>query len=291
MPNTSPSGFHTHNPFFTQVHQVKVAWDTDMLTNIECGSKKGSKAYLDIHVINRIEPTDECIVPIFEQYPNGYDRALIYDYIPTEVAQFCKQYTIDEIKVEKYDELDEILQEKLQRNIKDYNLDNCIKIQKVRIASPRLDPKMQAKFEAIELEEKDKALAIKRKDTERVRQEALTQTEEMIQKRDQASKKIADQTAKQQATAQAERQAIVDQMKYDARVKEAKGERKRLEELAAGQKALFDNPDYIKLKGFEAAHSNSKLIFGNVPENALVNMGGFATEAAVVTHHINTTDE
>ena len=277
-------GYHTHTPLLDTVHNVKVTWDTDSLSGVECGSKKGSKAFLDIHVINKLSDEDACITRVFREFGPNYDRSLIYDYIPTEVSQFCKQFTIDEIKVEKYDLLDEILMEKLVDNIKTYNLQDCISIKTVRIEAPRLDSQMQKKFEAIELEEKDKALEIKKKETEKVRQDALMEKETMEKRRMQATKVIEAETQKLQASAESERQAIVDNMTEATVRKNADSEKYRLEKLAEGNEKLLSNPNYIKLEGYKSAHSNAKLIIGDVPQNTLMNLG--STSSLEDMHHV-----
>lgn len=270
---TGEPGYHLHIPFITKVYNVKTTWQTDSLTDVVCGSNKGSNAYLDIDVVNKLKHDNYCVTHIISNYGVDYDSSLIYNYVPTEVAQFCKQFTIDEIKVEKYDKLDEILLEKLKKNIDGYGLSDCIEIKKVRIYSPKLDEKMTIKFQAIELEEKDKELAIKKKETEKVQQEALLQKEKMDMERDQEKKRIDSETKKKQVIAQAERQSILDEMEFLKIKKLADSELYRLKLLAEGNKYLYSNENYIKVKGFEAAHSNSKLIFGDVPQNALFGLG------------------
>lgn len=274
-PDSGSPGFHTHIPFITKIHQVKVTWDTDNLDGIECGSKKGgSKAYLDIRIINRLKNDNDCVIPVFKEFGPFYDNKLIYDYIPTEVAQFCKQFTMDEIKVGKYDQLDEILMEKLNKNIKSYNLEKCIEIKAVHIDPPRLEKKMQEKFAEIEIEGKEKELEAKKKETEQVRQEAQLAKEKM-----ELERKI------QQSHGRAAQQEIANQAETNKTKAAADAELYLKTKQAEGNNVLHTEA-FVKMAGYKASHANAKLIFGQVPQNALINMGSVPDEIA---KYMNTT--
>ena len=67
-------------------------------------------------------------------------------------------------------------------------------------------------------------------------------------------------------------------MEYESKKKKADAEKYKVEKLAEGNNLLFSNPNYIRLEAFKATHSNSKLIFGDVPQNALINLGGFSDD-------------
>ena len=79
---------------------------------------------------------------------------MIYDYIPSEVAQFCKNYTLNDIVIREFDKLDEVLLDKLRKNIDSYGLGDCLEIKNVRINRPKLNEQMRKIFESIENEEK-----------------------------------------------------------------------------------------------------------------------------------------
>ena len=73
------------------------------------GSSQGGHAYLDIEVVNKLNSKDDCMLKVIGEHTIDYDRPLIYDYIPSEVAQFCKNYTLDDIVIREFDKLDEVL--------------------------------------------------------------------------------------------------------------------------------------------------------------------------------------
>ena len=86
--------------------------------------------------------------------------------------------------------------------------------------------------------------------------------------------KIQMEIQKKEIESKAERQKIVDMMEFEKKKKVSDAEQYRLEAIAKGNDALFSNPNYIRLKAYESAYSNAKLIFGDVPKNSFFNMGG-----------------
>ena len=106
-------GYHLKIPLITTHYNVQVTWQTDKLTNVICGSSRGGRAYLDIEVVNKLDNSKECILNVIGEHTIDYDKPLIFDYIPSEVAQFCKNYTLDDIVIRKFDKLDEVLLDKL----------------------------------------------------------------------------------------------------------------------------------------------------------------------------------
>lgn len=268
-------GYYLKIPLITTHYNVQVTWKTDKLTNIICESSRGGQAYLDIEVVNKLDNSKECILNVIGEHTIDYDKPLIFDYIPSEVAQFCKNYTLDDIVIRKFDKLDEVLLDKLKENIDSYGLSKCLEIKKIRINRPRLDKEMQHKFEAIENEQKEKELAEQKKNTNKVILETQLQKEIMEKERYQKTNEIEMKIQISKAKSQAEKQNIMDHMDYETIKKKADGEKYRLEQIAESNELLFANPNYIKLEAFKSAHANAKLIFGNVPQNTIINMGGF----------------
>lgn len=64
-------------------------------------------------------------------------------------------------------------------------------------------------------------------------------------------------------------------MEFETKKIKADADKYKVQKIAEGNELLFSNPNYIKLEAFKSAHHNAKLIFGNVPQNALINLGGF----------------
>ena len=275
-------GYHFKIPVVTSHHDVQTTWQTDRLTDVPCGSSQGGIAHLDIEVVNRLKGTSQCVLDTVREHTVDYDKPIIFDYVPSEVAQFCKNYPLQDIVIREFDKLDEVLLDKLKANVKSYGLEDCLDVKAVRIGRPKLDQEMRRKFEAIEHEQKEKELAEQQKETQRVKLEGQLQKEVMEKEREQKKSEIEQQTREKVAESEARRQAIIDAKVLATRRSEAEAERHRLEQLAKGNEALHTEA-HIKLEGYRSAHHNAKLIFGNVPENALIGLAGDPTLAKVAS--------
>ena len=108
-----------------------------------------------------------------------------------------------------------------------------------------------------------------RKDTIRIRLETERQSAilEMEKKKD--VERIRLDTEQMIAESERAKQTIVNEMLAEKVRKEADAKKYAAEQEAAALEKLFSLPNYIKLKGLEAAHSNAKLIIGDTPQSAL----------------------
>ena len=269
----SDPGYRLKLPIITEQHNIQITWQNDKLTDIICGSSRGGRAFLDIDVVNKLSNNKECILKVVGEHTIDYDKPLIFDYIPSEVAQFCKNYTLDDIVIREFDKLDEVLLDKLRENIESYGLSNCIEIKKVRISKPRLDDEMRKKFEAIENEQKEKELALQKKETEKVRLETQLQKEIMEKERQKKTTEIDMQIQIDKANSMAKKQKIQDKMNLETAKSKAESERYMLEERAKGMEMLLYNKDYIKYEAIKSAYHNSKIVIGEIPTNSLFNFG------------------
>ena len=271
LENLSEPGYRVKIPFITDHHNIQITWQTDTLKHVICGSSQGGQAYLDIDVVNKLTSSDECILKVVGEHTVHYDKPLIFDYIPSEVAQFCKNYTLDDIVIREFDKLDEVLLGKLRDNIESYGLSDCLEIKKVRINRPKLDPDMRKKFESIENEQKAKELAVSQKDTERARLETQLQKELMEKDRQKKTNEIEMDIQLSKAKVVADNKKIQDQMHLNTKQMEAEAERFRLEKLAEGYSYLFENPDYIRLEALKTAYNNAKIVIGDIPKTSIFN--------------------
>ena len=269
MSSINDPGYRMNLPFITSHYNIQTTWQTDKLLDVECGSSQGGQAYLDIEVVNKLSSNDQCILSVVGEHTTDYDKPLIFAEIKSEVAQFCKEYTLDDIVIREFDKLDEVLLDKLKHNIKTYNLENCLEIKKVRINRPRLDEPMRKQFESIEIEQKEKALAIQKKETEKVRLETQLQKEIMEKERERKTTEIEMEIQLAKARSIADKQAIIDRMNLSSKTTEATGQLIYVEKKAEGYRKLFSNPDYIKLEAMKSAYHNSKIIIGEIPTNSL----------------------
>lgn len=286
--STNGPGWHLKVPFLDSHYPVQTTWQTDSLNQVPCMSNQGSIAYLNIEVINKLKGTHDCIMEVIGEYGLDYDSKFYSNYVPSEVSQFCKDYSIGDILIREKDKLDDIVKETLTDKVKDYGLENCLNIKDVRISNIHVDNELRRKFEAIEREQKDRELAVQKKETDRVNQEAITEKEISKKKREQETSKIELIIQKEKAIAEAEHQKIIDEMLFHKKQKEADATKYAKEKEAEGNEMLFKNPNYVKLEGYRAAHNNAKLVFCDIPQNALLNFGNTqdVVEKKIIKEHI-----
>jgi regulator of protease activity HflC (stomatin/prohibitin superfamily) len=238
-------GFNYKIPAITTYHNVQVTVQTDKLDHVPCGSSQGGTAHLDIEVVNRLLPSDACVLKAVSEFTVDYDKPLIFDFVPSEVAQFCKNYSIEDIYIRQFDKLDEVLLEKLKGNVEAYGMGGCLEVLRLRISRPKLSPALQERFEAIEHEEKARDLQAKRIETERATLEAEAQRAKMTQQRRQDEMRIEMETAVLRERKRAEIAAIDSETR--AKQRATKAEADRLAQVKA-----VDAEAYGKQKDAEA---------------------------------------
>ena len=63
-------------------------------------------------VVNRLRKAH--VLEIIKEYGENYDRIWIYSKIHHEMNQLCSKSSLQEIYIDKFDQIDEILQSALQ---------------------------------------------------------------------------------------------------------------------------------------------------------------------------------
>jgi regulator of protease activity HflC (stomatin/prohibitin superfamily) len=252
-------GWNYHEPFLTTAVPIETVYQTDTLLNIACASNQGSKVHFDIDVINKLDSSDKCILKVLKGYGLKYDKPLIYDYIPSEVDQFCKNFPLDDLYITMFDEVDDILHAKLVENLKSYGVDDCISVKGIRLRNKRVSKEMQERYERTEQLKKEQEHA----------------------KQDASKQRILQATAHEKARAMAEQEKLTHQYGIDRTLAEAKSkaEVQSINNLAERKKVLIAAKSasqatmleaeankellteaYLESKRSEALLSNAKLI-------------------------------
>lgn len=268
------TGLRWKNPLTTKNDLVETRWQTDYLKNVECGSSQGGTVYLDIAVNNKLSNENECVSKMIKEHGVDYDKKLIKEFIPSEVAQFCKNYKVEDIYTTKFDELDEILATSLSGNIKAYGMEECLEIKKtggVRISRPKLTNEMKEKFEKIEAEEKERHLQERIKETDKVKSENEHQTAAMKAEQEKEVSRINAEKQRLEELNQAEIQTIKDKTLANKIISEAEARKKsKMLEAEADEKWLTTLR--IQYETALANAKNAKLVFG-APEKSLIHLG------------------
>merc|ERR1712166_222744 len=128
------------------------------------------------------------------------------------------------------------------------------------------------RFDAIGREEKDKELAARQQETDKVKLQTILQKEVMEKERKHKTSTIELKIMKEKAIGEAERQSIVDNMIFNKNKKVADADKYSLERKAEGNEKLYTE-EYLKNEYHKSMLTASKIIIGDVPQKALLNFG------------------
>jgi regulator of protease activity HflC (stomatin/prohibitin superfamily) len=139
-------GLHFVVPYLSTVHQVQTSVQTDHVSKIICGTSSGvSVTFESIEVVNQLNKSH--VYQIIKDYGVNYDKTVIYDKITHELNQFCSKHTLQEVYIDKFDTLDDMLQDLLQDSLNIYG--KGITIRNVRISKPSIPADVAKRYEDI----------------------------------------------------------------------------------------------------------------------------------------------
>ena len=139
-------GLHFSTPIITKVQQVQVTMQTDYVLNVPCGTNSGVNIMFDkIEVVNQL--LEPYVFETVKNYTVDYEKPLIFDKIIYEMAQFCSKTSLQEVFIEKFDQIDEFLSAILQRSLDQYA--PGLKIISVRLSKPIVPQEVQENYKKI----------------------------------------------------------------------------------------------------------------------------------------------
>mmetsp|Transcript_30293 Transcript_30293/g.34533 ORF Transcript_30293/g.34533 Transcript_30293/m.34533 type:complete len:330 (-) Transcript_30293:157-1146(-) len=273
-------GYHFKMPFVTQHHAVQVTIQTDKVTNIPCGTSGGTIIRFDnVEVVNQLSA--DAAHAIVKNYTVNYDKTWIYDKIHHEINQFCSRNTLQEVFIDKFDRLDEILTGTLQNDIDVYA--PGLMIIAIRVTKPRIPQDILKNYEKIEAEKTRLKIA---EQTQRlVEKEAETERKRAVIEADKEAMVAAihlNRTLAEKLNAQ--RIATIDNEIQLAKVKaEADAELYRAKKEAEAN-MLRLTPEYLQLEAYRAIANNTKIYFGERIPNIFLDNSGAGTDGALLAN-------
>lgn len=148
--NADP-GIHFKMPFVTSVETVQITEQTDKVTDIYCGTSGGTMVKFEsIEVVNQLER--DFAWEVVRNYTVDYDKPLIFHKLHHEVNQICSDWTLDEVYTTRFSELDEMLMQRVGGK--------GVIIKKIRLSKPKLPKELVARYETLEKEKAELAVAI-----------------------------------------------------------------------------------------------------------------------------------
>ena len=133
-------------PLITKLYEVQVTVQTDYVTNVPCGTSSGITVIFEkIEVVNQLQK--KFVYDVTKNYGVMYDKNLIFDKIAAEMNQFCSKHTLQQVYIDKFDKLDEILTETLQKSL-DVEAPG-VSIRSIRMSKPSVPPRVEENYREI----------------------------------------------------------------------------------------------------------------------------------------------
>jgi regulator of protease activity HflC (stomatin/prohibitin superfamily) len=129
-----------------EVFQIQVTQQTDSVLEVFCGTKDGVPlTFPRIEVVNQL--AIEEVYNVVQQYGVYYDQPLIFAKIQYEMNQHCSKHTVNEVHIDTFDQLDEMLTRILQESLDKYA--KGVRIHAVRLTKATLPQNIAAEYEKI----------------------------------------------------------------------------------------------------------------------------------------------
>lgn len=269
------------DPIFSEPQLVDVQSQKDSIGPIQCVAHDDQVVTIPkVHITNQLPEYNVIrVLSKFEKfydYPRvPYDKILIYDETISYIKELCTKMTGEELRKEKYDSLNELLFDHLtlfQNNRTELNGQSTgIKILRVFVETPTLDPKVEANRREIAIqktakmaEEYRQLTELKKKETENKLQELEAEKERKIEATLNLQKVETQESRAKQDKIKADAEAEQIRIKADANSYSAfklAQDKKIL--IEAESHALKDSPEYLRKLQLESFGCQNKVYWGN----------------------------
>merc|ERR1711963_1367027 len=134
------------------------------------------------------------VYDIVRNYTAEYDKPLIFDKVHHELNQFCSAHNLQEVYIEKFDQIDENLKSAIQSDLSE--MAPGLKVLSVRVTKPKIPEAIRKNYELME-GEKTKLLI-------------STQRQKVVEKE--------AETERKKAVIEAEKEASVAKIQYERKI-------------------------------------------------------------------------
>jgi hypothetical protein len=244
-------------PFF-QFSSAQITVQTDRVSNIPCGTSGGVMLNFEyIEVINRIDR--DHVLSVVKQYGINYDQIWIYDRIHHLINQFCSGHTLQQVYIDQFSTLDDMLTHELQAECDKWN--TGIQIIAARVTKPNIPLKIMNNYELVEVEKANvrtaevrQKLVEKQAETEQIRAEIEARQIADVS-RITAQKTLLEKQTQQKIA------AISNQMHLDRQAKKSEADFYQSKRLSESNSVRF-TPAYIAHTLHKSIATTPKVFFG-----------------------------
>jgi len=241
-------------PLSRAIH-VKTALDVDKVSMIKVGAQDGTElTFEQIEIGNKPKaPSD--IISLVDRYGEDWERTVLYDQVHYIMSTVCARMTSHEIAIEKFDTLDDLLREELQKIQRDW--ETSVEILSVRVYKPTL-PRVLAEAYAAQAEQKAHyKVEIER--NVKIKQENLNKMEKASGDYERAKAEHANQIQMNKA-------AHDNEMTMQREIAEMEANASK---MRAEANQLLHTSEFLELKKYEAMLTNTKQIITGDAASAL----------------------
>ena len=282
MDELGTSSVEWYDPIFTEAQLVDINSQKDSIGAFQCVAKDDQVVtFPRIDVTNQLPK--EHVLKVFSKFekfynnpPIPYDKPLIIDETVSFMKEVCTQMTGEQLRKEKYNDLNEMLFEHLSRfqenRIELGGKSTGIKILRVFIEIPTLDPKVEQNRREIAIQKTAKQAEEYRKQTVIAKKETENRLEEMEADKRRAVQNTLNIQMLEEEEAIAKKKKI--QAESEANEIRTIADAKSYESLKRSQdnQALL-TPEYIRKLQLESFGCQNKVYWGNDLPDMFLPMG------------------
>lgn len=245
-----------YNPVWTSVVHVETRPQTDVVTNVKCGSSDGVILEIDkIEVGNQLSSASA--IETITKYGEQYDRFLVMDSVVHKLTEHCSKLTAQALVIDQFDKIDDVLRAELQKVNDEYS--SGVTIRFVRLTKPRFPSEMQKHFMDLANEKTHKKVLEQKMESERVKKA----TEMLMAQKDNEVKMAAVEHQNLVIIAQVQARQEEQRINNAIIIETAKANAEKIMMEAQALRAMYDIPGYTDVKIADALSANQKIYFGD----------------------------
>lgn len=245
-----------YNPMWTSVVHVETRPQTDVVTNVKCGSSDGVILEIEkIEVGNQLSPTS--VIETITKYGEHYDKFLVMDSVVHKLTEHCSKLTAQALVIDQFDKIDDVLRAELQKVNDEYS--SGVTIRFVRLTKPRFPSEMQKHFMDLANEKTNKKVLEQKMESERVKKA----TEMLMAQKDNEVKMAAVEHQNRVMIAQVQARQEEQRINNAIIIESAKANAEKIMLEAQALRAMYDIPGYTEVEAARALSTNQKIYYGD----------------------------
>lgn len=279
----SDSGTHLRLPWpVTSTSSVQITPQTDSIYNVKCGAGDGTQLQFEqVDIGNYLKK--DYIYRTIKRFGENYDDYLVKDKVRAQINVICSGLTSQEIYIDKYDTLDDMLLKYLQE-YNDNEPESGVVVQFVRMSKPTLPKQLQDNYDKIANEKT--ALKVAEEEARRLEQEhknkLMVAEAEAERRRVVAEKENIIKIEKKKSE---EHQASIENRIHKERERTRADAIFTIKQKEAEGNRLLHTQEFIEVEKSKSILNNAKHYFGKIPTTFFIKDDNkVSTDELLVSH-------